>query len=235
VPSLSDASVTTITAGEATAITLTGNAFTNDTFTSVVEITAADGTVADVTPDSISVGSLTATIPALDAGNYDIRVKKVDVASNPIAISCVPAVAIDSVDCADGTLTVTGSGFGDTPPEGTDEYLNVEVGGIPVVVTSWTDTEIVVDVFSCSGTVTVNALFGSANTEGSDCEVCAADCNNDGTVDLFDLIILITEFGRVDCGGTITCQADCDGNGLVDIFDLVVMKLQFLKGDCCLQ
>jgi len=239
IPSLSSADVVSITAGTNTAVTLIGAAFTNIAgviqYTSDVAVTAADGSSVTLTPESITQDSLTVVIPgSLGTGSYDLRVVKADVESNPVAIDIVPAVEITAIDCSDGTLTVTGSGFGDAPPEGTEDYLNVEVGGVPVVIVSWTDTEIVADVFSCSGTVTVNALFGSASAEGSGCEVCAADTNNDGTVDLFDLIILINEFLRTDCN-TNPCQADCDGNGQVDIFDVVIMKLQFLKGNCCLQ
>ncbi|MCK5256059.1 MAG: hypothetical protein KAQ81_08560, partial [Deltaproteobacteria bacterium] len=103
---------------------------------------------------------------------------------------------------------------------------------VPVGIISWTDTKVEVSVSNCSGTVTVNALYGSDTYGDSDCEVCYADCNHDGTVDLFDLAILKTEFSRTDCY-TNPCQADCNGDGSVDIFDLIIMKVHFLKDDSC--
>ena len=161
VPTIGSASATSITAGAATEITLTGNAFTNDAYTSVVEIAGIE-----VTPSAISVATLTATIPALDVGTYQIRVKKAGVVSNPIGINCVPAVAIDSVDCADGVLTITGSGFGDAAPDGAEEFINVKLGAITAEILSWSDT--VITVSGCGDAVTVNALYGSASM-GEDC------------------------------------------------------------------
>jgi len=74
--------------------------------------------------------------------------------------------------------------------------------------------------------------FGLVNAAAAACE-CNADCNNDGTVDLFDLAILKTEFSRTDCY-TNPCQADCNGDGSVDDLDLTIMKNEFLKDVCCL-
>ena len=74
--------------------------------------------------------------------------------------------------------------------------------------------------------------FGLVNAAAVACK-CNADCNNDGTVDLFDLSILKTEFSRTDCY-TNPCQADCNGDGSVDDLDLTIMKNEFLKDVCCL-
>ena len=141
---------------------------------------------------------------------------------------------ITDVSCNEGVLTVTGSGFGDAPPEGAEEYINVEVDGVPVEIITWTDTEVQASVSSCSGTVTINALYGSDTYQEGECEVCYADANQDGAVDLFDLIVMINEFLRTDCA-TNGCQADCNGDGSVDIIDLIILKIEFPKADCCLQ
>ncbi len=60
-----------------------------------------------------------------------------------------------------GTMTITGSGFSDKA-EGSDEYINVKEGDRLLDIISWTDTQIQASGARCSGTVTVNALFGSA-------------------------------------------------------------------------
>ena len=237
IPSISGCSVSTMIAGSNTAVTLTGVAFTNISggteYTSDVSLTAADGSSVTLTPDIISQGEMTVTIPgSIATGNYNLQAVKGDVASNPVVISIKPEVEIADVICSEGILTVTGSGFGDAPPEGAEGYINVEVDGVPVEIISWTDAEIVVDVSNCSGVVTVNALYGS-DTYDDDCQVCNADVNQDGRVDLFDFIILISEFSRDDCD-TSSCQADCNGDGSVDLWDLIIIKVEFLKNNCCL-
>ena len=211
IPTIGSASATSITAGAATEITLTGNAFTNDAYTSVVEIAGIE-----VTPSAISVATLTATIPALDVGTYQIRVKKAGVVSNPIGINCVPAVAIDSVDCADGVLTITGSGFGDAAPDGAEEFINVKLGAITAEILSWSDT--VITVSGCGDAVTVNALYGSASM-GEDC--CEGNFDADTDVDGTDASLFKTDFGRNGmnnacadgnaCNGNFDCDSDVDG------------------------
>ena len=95
-------------AGVATTVTLVGEALTNGEYTSICEVvTKAGDVVATAAPESITAGAMTCNLPALDAGNYMLRAKKDDVVSNPVAVKCVPGVAIDSVDCADGVLTIS--------------------------------------------------------------------------------------------------------------------------------
>ncbi|MCK5505089.1 MAG: IPT/TIG domain-containing protein, partial [Thermodesulfovibrionia bacterium] len=98
-------------------------------------------------------------------GNYKVKALKLNKYSNPRVISVKPPVGIVDIDCnkKSGQLKITGSGFGEKP-DGTDDYLNVDVDGQTVNVISWTDTEITVSVSYCKGnlSVTVNALFGSA-------------------------------------------------------------------------
>lgn len=226
VPSISNVVPASITAGTPTQVTVTGAALisTVPIATSDVRLTAADGSSVTITPDSIIGDVLTVTINAA-AGSYTLQAVKDGEASNAVGISITPQVVITDASCNDGIITITGSGFGDAPPEGSEEYLNVVVDGVPAEIISWTDTEITVSVSDCNGTVTVNALYGS-DTFG---DACQADFNSDGAVDLFDLIIMIVEFGSTDCD---TCQADCDGDGDVDINDLIILVIEFGKGGC---
>jgi hypothetical protein len=161
-----------MTAGTDTPVTLTGSAFTNQTtsnqWLSDVALTAADGSSLILTPDSITENSLTVTIPgAAVPGNYALQaVKDEYTLSNPVSLSIKPAVVIDDVDCSKcmGTMTITGSGFSENV-DGTDEYISVEEDGRPVNIISWTDTEILLSGARCRGTVTINALFGSATRD----------------------------------------------------------------------
>jgi hypothetical protein len=238
-PYISSSDTLVITAGTDTAVNLTGTAFTNLVgnfqWTSDVLLTAADDSSVILTPDSITQRQLTVTIPGTTTpGNYTLQaVKDENTASNPVALSIKPEVLITDFSCSQGIITITGSGFGDAPPEGAEGYINVVVDGVPVEITSWTDTEITASVSDCSGTVTVNALHGSDTYEGSDCEMCYADCDHDGAVNLDDLIVMIVEFSRIDCDDTNPCQADCNGDGRVDVSDLIILIIEFSKSDCC--
>jgi hypothetical protein len=133
-------------------------------FTSNVVLTAlADGSTTELTPDPIDSCAMVVTVPAtMSTGNYALRAVKDAVESDPVVISITPATEVSGVQCSKclGTLTITGSGFGDTPPEGTEEDINVAEGGRPLDVISWSDTEIQASGARCSGTVTVNTLFG---------------------------------------------------------------------------
>jgi hypothetical protein len=111
---------------------------------------------------------LTVTIPgAAVPGNYALQaVKDEYVFSNPVSLSIKPEVLIDDLNCSKcmGRMKITGAGFSEQL-EGTDEYISVEEDGRPVTIISWTDTVILLSGARCKGTVTVNALFGSATRD----------------------------------------------------------------------
>jgi hypothetical protein len=175
-PTINGADPMAVTAGTATQITVTGAAFTNisgaTAYTSDVVLTAADGSSVTLTPDAVTQGSLTVTIPETTApGNYSLKAVKGEAASNPVVIIVKPPVAIADVQCqnscAGSTMTINGSGFRDDQlPEGAEDYINVELDGIPMNITFWTDTQIEAASPNCGQlpgkTVTVNGLFGTA-------------------------------------------------------------------------
>jgi hypothetical protein len=81
-----------------------------------------------------------------------------------VVISVKPPVVVAEAVSNGTTLTITGTGFGQAPPAGAEEYINVKVNGQEVDALSWTDTEIVaaLPAFGASAegdTVTVSALF----------------------------------------------------------------------------
>ena len=152
-PFLSDADGEVMTAGVDTAFTLTGAALTNlvgGTYRWVSEarLTAVDGSTVTLSPDSITMDSMTVTIPGTTGmGTYKLQaVKGTSAASNPVVINIKPEVRIDRVTNIGETYTITGTGFGDTPPAGAEDYLNVQINGEVADIISWNDTEIIASV-----------------------------------------------------------------------------------------
>ena len=184
-PDISSADTTVVINGSDTAITLTGAAFTNIVsvpglgdfeYSSNILLTAADGSTTTLTPDTISQGSLTVTIPGTTApGNYDLQAVKYSSASRPVVITVIPKAVIDTVicdpSCTASTFTITGAGFGILPAEpevGTYyEDINVSKLGVLMDVSSWTDTRIEGQIpgvgCNVNNPVTVNTLFDSAS------------------------------------------------------------------------
>jgi hypothetical protein len=64
---------------------------------------------------------------------------------------------------------------------------------------------------------------------GDACE-CYADIDNDGKVQLTDLVTMKSEFNK-PCPPS-PCTADLNGDGKVDLQDLVIMKIQFNWSGC---
>ncbi len=182
-PTINDSTKKVIIAETDTSITLSGSSFTNFSgtteFKSVFLLTSQDGSPNFIlTPEQIENSSATLIIPGTTlAGNYKLRAVKGKgyrwVMSNPVSISIKEPLVIDShtnltpscgsIDCTDELLTITGSGFGDSPPAGTELYINVMQNNVPLNITTWTDTLITATGAVCDGSeITVNGLFGSA-------------------------------------------------------------------------
>jgi hypothetical protein len=158
-------------------ITLRGSSLTNTfgttEFKSTFRLTSEDGTSNDITPVRLNAFSSTIIIPGTTGpGNYMLTAVKDNgaVISNPLSISIKPQVSIASstidASCGDcsGELIITGSGFGDAPPDGADEWLNVMQGSVKLTIVSWTDTRIEATGAMCEegAVITVNSLFDSA-------------------------------------------------------------------------
>jgi hypothetical protein len=112
---------------------------------------------------------LTVTIPGTTApGNYSLKaVKSDDTVSNPVVVSVKPEVVITAITHSKclGIVEITGAGFGDAPPEGAEDYINVEKDGVPMTIQSWTDKKIRAYGSISRGKVEVNGLFGSDSYE----------------------------------------------------------------------
>ncbi|TVQ55700.1 MAG: hypothetical protein EA377_03025, partial [Phycisphaerales bacterium] len=60
--------------------------------------------------------------------------------------------------------------------------------------------------------------------------VCAADLTGDGTVNVFDLLLLLGQWGSCEAAPESECAADLNGDGVVNVFDLLELLAQW--GDC---
>jgi hypothetical protein len=152
-----------------TDLILTGIGFTNQNLLggeiqSEIIVTAVDGTTLTLIPESITQTSISVTVPGtLLPGNYTLTALKMNKHSNAKTISVIPDVMIISVSCnpTSGYITLTGSGFVDSPPESAHEFIYVKENGITLECESWTPTEIQVSGATCSGEIKIISLFGS--------------------------------------------------------------------------
>jgi hypothetical protein len=130
-------------------------------------------------------------------------------------------------------LTVTGSGFGDQPPAGAEEFINCKLDGAALTIVSWSDTQIVAATAACGDAVTVNALYGSA-TYGVASSPCAANFDEDEDVDGSDASTFKGDFGRSSmlnpCISGSLCEGDFNCDGDVDGSDASGFKAQFGRG-----
>ncbi|GLI37104.1 IPT/TIG domain-containing protein [Geobacter hydrogenophilus] len=166
VPFVSDLSTRALIANQANALTITGGSFTNQSngvdFTSSVTLTNGSVTVT-VQPTSITVSEIQVNIPALPVGTYNLLVVKGDKQSNLTRVAVLPNLAIKSASISGGTVTITGSGFGDAPATDVKTGLGVfAADGSQCTVSYWSDTKLVVSstALKAGSTVTVKTLYG---------------------------------------------------------------------------
>lgn len=176
IPTVFNADASTIPAGKATMVVLSGAGFTNQqggkVYDSDVRLTAADGSSVTLEPDLIlDEGNLAVTIPATTRpGNYNLQATKGKIASNPAVISITPKVSISRATYQ-GRVTILGSGFAGYAQGSTTSVTATIVTGsgrrattrtVEGKVVSWTDTKIVADFGAIPQNVTVNSVFGTA-------------------------------------------------------------------------
>lgn len=176
VPTVFRSDRTTVTAGASSTVVLTGSAFTNtlgdQKYDVDILLTGANGAMT-LQPDVIvDEGMLSVTIPAnMPPGRYDLKAAKADFLSNPVVISILPQVKIDSAkynrsvvkNRDGGTVTLTGSGFaGYAKGSGTAITAVVRGKNVTASTVSWTDTKIVAKFNAKPSKVTVKSVFGKA-------------------------------------------------------------------------
>jgi hypothetical protein len=167
IPVIYSVNNTIITEGTETDLILTGVGFTNQnllggTMQSNIILTAMDGSTLTLIPESITQTSISVTVPGnLMTGHYKLTAFKANKHSNAKTLCIIPDVRIINAACTGGIITLTGSGFVDSPPESAHEFIYVEENGNTLECESWTDTEIQVSGANCSGEIKINSLFGS--------------------------------------------------------------------------
>jgi hypothetical protein len=170
IPVIYSTNNTILTEGAETNLILTGIGFTNQNLLggevqSEIVLTADNGTTTTLIPESITQSSISVTVPGtLPQGNYILTAFKTSKHSNAKNISIVPEVRIISASCTGGIITLTGTGFTDSPPESAHEFVYVKENNITLECLndeSWTTTEIQVSGAVCSGEIKINSLFGS--------------------------------------------------------------------------
>ncbi len=177
-PELDRLSSARVIAGTSYTLVLSGSGFLeasaqNDVATRVVlEPAAGEGSSLELVPENVGFTTMEVTLPAtLAPGNYHVKAVNGDMASPPLNLVVSPAVVVDSVDCNDGTVTITGAGF--------SHYLDAEGSGTGVfdledgkrcTIDSWQDGRIVADCGTAvDGSIRVDSLFDSRIEAVSGC------------------------------------------------------------------
>ena len=81
-----------------------------------------------------------------------------------------------------------------------------------------------VTVNSAAGAGTVSVILNEQPTE----DACPADLNDDGFVNISDLLVLLTAWGP--CPDDEPCPADLNQDGVVGVVDLLILIFSF--GPC---
>ncbi|MFA7061296.1 MAG: IPT/TIG domain-containing protein [Pedobacter sp.] len=167
VPALRGQSSYTLVANKAISLTLTGAAFTNVDSKGAVynpTVTISNATTSlSLTPFLFSDSEIQVAVPALQAGIYNLIVTKQGVASNLAKLTVVPELAITAAVGSNGTATITGTGFGSSPPTDYKSGLGVFVGQTQTRILSWSDSKIVAssNMLVNGAAVTVKTLNGA--------------------------------------------------------------------------
>jgi hypothetical protein len=183
------------------------------------------------------------------AGNYMVTAKKGSRYSNPLVISITDPIVVVSESCTDGTVTLTGSGFGDSYLDANGSLTNVS-GDITTTtekcnkkgrcttttttttetgnVGSWSDTAIEASFSACpdAGTVGVSNVFttSSGDTGGDTGGSCADysdsnSCNADSDCEWGGTNKKGKGGSCSDVGGGNPGGSDADGDGVDDAVD----------------
>ncbi len=198
VPDIQKTSDTGMVAGTDSRLFLSGSGFTSKaaTLNSAVEeslsttlrLVNMNGKTVELLPDFLSDTYLEVTLPAdLPVGSYRLAVARQGalsdkiLVSRPISFLVKPKVAIQSVDCKDGIVTVSGSGFGNYLDSGGSGTAVTSGDGMAVcTVDSWTDDRITAHCSSGVGdSIRVSSVFG-ATTAGVECKTAASSRGKQG-------------------------------------------------------
>lgn len=177
-PAIDRISKASVPAGVATAVTLTGSAFTSvlkDPSTGAETVVASKVLLVDdagnriiLDPVDLSAGRMEVVLPAyLTKGTYRLTAVKDGEASNPLVIGVTPPVEIYAARRLNTTVTVRGSGFGQHL-KAADAGLSVrgrrngESASETARIVSWVPNQIVAQFSAPVDSVEVTTLFHSS-------------------------------------------------------------------------
>jgi len=175
IPAVHTVDRSSVVAGSANIVTLTGLNFTNYIqnpwtgafdilVSSTAKLTDSAGVVTEITPTAITESSMTVTLPASTAaGSYRLTAKKGPlVEGNPLNLTVTPHASIANATCVrtTRTLTVNGAGFGEHLAA-SDSGTGVTLNGVKGTILSWTDTSVRARFPSCprTSTAAVDTVF----------------------------------------------------------------------------
>lgn len=150
VPAISSISAQVLNTNVAGTLTIQGQSLVSaDTAGNVSKpvVAVTNGTISlTIDPVSVTDTEVKVAVPALGTGNYELRLVKGSMTSNPVKIVVVPQAFIKSAVVSGSTLTITGVGLGSAPPVDYVSGIGVYVGPnqVPAKLISWSDTKAVV-------------------------------------------------------------------------------------------
>lgn len=169
VAGISSLSTSMVFAGTQNQLVINGAGFTNvdaagNAYNPVVTLTTGGNTIT-LTPFSFTNTEIKVLLPALQQGNYELRVSKNGEGSNLKKLVVAPNLSVKAAMLSANSLTITGVGFGSAPTVETKALLGVFVDATQARVVSWSDSRIVASspAFAAGKTVTVKTLYGPVN------------------------------------------------------------------------
>ena len=179
----------------------------------------------------VSLTELSAEAPAGVAGSADVVVTNPDGQSNTLTGGFTyiepPPPTLTRVEPADGIVTggVTVKVIGENFQDGATVTIGGNAGSNVIFVSpTELSAEVPAGVVGRADVVITNPDGQSSTlTGGFTYMLSPYDVNQDGVVNIFDLVTVAGEFGKTGTG----LAADVDGNGTVNILDLVAVANHF--------
>ena len=215
-----------------TVFTITTSAFFSDADGDPLTYTAtsSDPTIATVswtettqTITKLAVGTVTITVTATDPGGlsasqtYSLAVWQPNRA--PVTVGTIPDQTVDVV----GTAPTVDLSTYFSDPDGDTLVYQARSSDTSIVTVSWSNstTITITGVAAGTATITAQALDPSYRSATQTINVTvsnSADVNNDGVVNIFDLVLVASQIG------TTNATADVNGDGTVNTQDLVLVS-----------
>ena len=172
---ISEINVTVAIEGKETEIFIKGTSLNGPS--TRLELTGTDGRITEVAMLENDFTSARTTLPKnIVADNYELSVVRgrggYAVYSPTISFLVTRETRINSALCDDGTVTITGSGFGDKYVDGANNLGIYDESSVYCSVDSWSDNRVVASCSEGISGITINGLFGKASSD--------IDCNGTG-------------------------------------------------------